>query len=171
MFVVQIAGAFADSLGSRHGGPDSDIEGLRKLIGEGVNMFGGHATKGTTFRFDCSKEGVAVTVNGLTQGTASAKGLGSALVDVFLDAGTVCPTLVEDCIKRSLDRVAQNGEDVSSQGDSQMPRVISMDFSTVHSTPEDSKSSGSKTSEYAEFISFLGKDKSNTTGRAGHDPL
>ena len=159
MFVVQISGAIADSLKPRHEGPDSDIEGLRKLIGEGVNMIGGHAIKGTTFRFDCSKEGVAVTVDSLTQGTASFEGLGAALVDAFLDADTVCPTLVEDCIKRSLDRVAQNGGDVSSQGDSQMPRVSSMDFSAL-----ESKSSGSKSSGYDEFVSFLGKDKTDTAG-------
>ncbi|EJK62560.1 hypothetical protein THAOC_16823 [Thalassiosira oceanica] len=158
------SGAFADSLRTRHEGPDSDIEILKNLIVAGISSIGGHAIKDTTFRFDCSKEGVAVTIDGLTQGTASFEELGTALVDAFLDAGTVCPTLVEDCIKRSLDRVAQNGEDVSSQGDSQLPRVSSMDFTTMHSGTENSKSSGSKSSEYDEFLSFLGKDKTNTAG-------
>ena len=175
---MQIAGGFADSLRPRHEGPDSAIEVLKNLICEGINMIGGHAVKGTTFRFDCSKEGVAVTINGLTQGTANFEGLGSALVDTFLDADTVCPTLVEDCIKRSLDRVAQDGEDLSSQGDSQIPRVSSMDFTTMHSVTEDSKSSGSKSTEYDEFLSFLGKeDKTSAAGskttpkKADRDPF
>ncbi|EJK71142.1 hypothetical protein THAOC_07445, partial [Thalassiosira oceanica] len=74
---------------------------------------------------------------------------------------------MEDCIKRSLDRVAQKGEDASTQGDSEMPQVT-LDSTTMHSMTEDSKSSESKNSDYDEFISFLGKDKTNSSG--GHVP-
>ena len=68
------------------------------MIVEGVNAIGGQATKGTTFRFDCSVEGVAVSVNGAEQGMAAFNSLGSAFVDVFVDGNTVSPTLVDSCV-------------------------------------------------------------------------
>ncbi|EJK65539.1 hypothetical protein THAOC_13586 [Thalassiosira oceanica] len=68
------------------------------MITEGVNRVGGQAVKGTVFRFDCTSRGVAVSVNGLSQGSASFEGLGAAFVDVFMDDDAVSPTLVESCL-------------------------------------------------------------------------
>eukprot|EP00986_Skeletonema_menzelii_P013589 scaffold8058_cov137-Skeletonema_menzelii.AAC.2 len=95
----KIAGAIGESVKPRHGGDPSDIGKLESLIVEGVNAIGGQATKGTMFRFDCSDEGVSVSVNGVEQGVAEFKGLGSAFVDVFMDGNSVSPTLVESCVK------------------------------------------------------------------------
>lgn len=95
----KIAGAIAESVKPRHSGSTSDINALESLIVQGVNAVGGQATKGTVFRFDCSVEGVSVSVNGALQGKASFDGLGSAFVDVFTDNDAVNPTLVESCIK------------------------------------------------------------------------
>ena len=50
---------------------DADIAKLESLIVEGVNAIGGQAVKGTIFRFDCSEEGVSVSVNGAEQGVAN----------------------------------------------------------------------------------------------------
>ncbi|KAL7523389.1 hypothetical protein ACHAXR_000155, partial [Thalassiosira sp. AJA248-18] len=60
---------------------------------------GGQAIKGTVFRFDCSQEGVSVSVDGTVQGVAGFDGLGSSFVDVFMDASAVSPTLVESCVE------------------------------------------------------------------------
>ena len=94
----KIASAIAESVRPRSGGSPSDINALESLIIAGVNDIGGQAVKGTVFRFDCSTDGVAVTVNGAMQGTASFKDLGSAFVDVFLDENAVSPTLVNSCV-------------------------------------------------------------------------
>ena len=93
----KIASAIAESVSPRYDGPSSDIQALEALIVDGVNKKGGQATKGTKFRFDCSEEGVAVSVDGSSQGIAKASGLGSAFVDVFMDKDAVSPTLVESC--------------------------------------------------------------------------
>ena len=95
----KIAGAIAESVKPRHSGEPSDIGRLESLIIEGVNAIGGQATKGTTFRFNCSEEGVTVSVNGAEQGMAAFKGLGSAFVDVFMDDNSVSPTLKDSCVK------------------------------------------------------------------------
>lgn len=94
----KIAGAIAESIKPRYGGNPSDISALESLIVEGVNRKGGQASKGTIFRFDCSEDGVRVSVDGSSQGIASFAGLGSALVDVFMDANAVSPTLVDSCL-------------------------------------------------------------------------
>ena len=94
----KIAGAIGESVKPRYHGSPSDIGVLESLIIEGVNRIGGQAVKGTTFRFDCSTEGVAVTVDGTLLGTASFDGLGSAFVDVFMDDNAVSPTLVDSCL-------------------------------------------------------------------------
>ena len=94
----KIAGAIAESVKPRYDGNTSDVGRLETLIVEGVNGIGGQATKGTTFRFDCSGEGVVVNVNGIEQGVAAFKGLGSAFVDVFMDANSVSPTLKDSCV-------------------------------------------------------------------------
>jgi dGTP triphosphohydrolase len=95
----KIAGAIAESVKPRYDGAAADIRVLESLIVEGVHAIGGQAIKGTTFRFDCSDNGVSVTVNGVEQGVAAFKGLGSAFVDVFMDGNSVSPTLIESCLK------------------------------------------------------------------------
>jgi hypothetical protein len=94
----KIGGAIAESVKPRYNGPAADVSVLEALIVEGVNKKGGQATKGTIFRFDCSVEGVAVSVDGSMQGTAKFDGMGSAFVDVFLDDDAVSPTLVSSCM-------------------------------------------------------------------------
>ena len=95
----KIASAIAESVNPRYSGDSSAIQQLESLIVEGVNKKGGQASKGTTFRFDCSDEGVGVSVDGSFQGVAKANGLGSAFVDVFMDKDAVSPTLVESCLE------------------------------------------------------------------------
>ena len=73
-------------------------DGLECFIIEGVNEVGAQAVKGTTFRFDCTFEGLNVMVNESQQGTASFNGLGTSLVDVFMHDNAVSPTLVNNCI-------------------------------------------------------------------------
>jgi len=95
----KIAGAIADSVKPRYSGSPSDINALESLIVTGVNSIGGQATKGTIFRFDCSEDGVSVSVNSQVQGSATFDGLGSAFVDVFMDKDAVSPTLVDNCVE------------------------------------------------------------------------
>ena len=91
-----IAGAIADGVKPRYSGPPSDVKELETLIVRGVKS--GTATKGTIFRFDCTTEGVKVSVDGNEQGVANFDGIGSALVDVFMDNKAVSPQLVESCL-------------------------------------------------------------------------
>ncbi|KAL7450195.1 hypothetical protein ACHAWC_002152 [Mediolabrus comicus] len=97
----KIAGAISESVKPRHNGDPSDIGVL--CVGvvdcKRSERHGGQAIKGTIFRFDCSKEGVSVSVNGAEQGMASFEGLGSAFVDVFMDSNSVSPTLKDSCVK------------------------------------------------------------------------
>jgi hypothetical protein len=93
----KIAGAIGESVKPRYNGDTTDIGVLESLIVDGVKGIGGQAIKGTVFRFDCSKEGVSVSVNGAEQGMASFEGLGSAFVDVFMDGNSVSPTLIDSC--------------------------------------------------------------------------
>jgi len=95
----KIASAIAESVNPRYSGDSSAIQQLESLIVEGVNKKGGQASKGTTFRFDCSNEGIGVSVDDSFQGVAKANGLGSAFVDVFMDKDAVSPTLVESCLE------------------------------------------------------------------------
>ena len=95
----KIAGAIADSVKPRYEGSPSDVSSLESLIVDGVNSIGGQASKGTIFRFDCSSDGVGVSVNGKVQGTAKFASLGSAFVDVFMDKDAVSPTLVDSCVE------------------------------------------------------------------------
>jgi hypothetical protein len=121
----KIAGAIGESVKPRHSGDPSDIVKLESLIVEGVNAIGGQAVKGTVFRFDCSEEGVSVSVNGAMQGVAEFKGLGSAFVDVFMDGNSVSPTLIDSCVKtwsssesKSMAASLVELASVSHQGDS-----------------------------------------------------
>ena len=66
----KIASAIAESVQPRYNGTRPDITAFESLIVEGVNSIGGQAVKGTVFRFDCSVDGVDVTVNGKRQGMA-----------------------------------------------------------------------------------------------------
>jgi hypothetical protein len=93
-----IAEAIAEGVKPRHGGSPSDVTELENLIVQGVAAKGGQATKGTIFRFDCSEEGVSVSVDGNAQGAVNSNGIGSALVDVFMDDKAVSPQLVDSCL-------------------------------------------------------------------------
>ena len=93
-----IAGAIAEGVKPRYSGSLSDVTELENLIIEGVKSKGGQATKGTIFRFDCTKEGVKVSVDGTEQGVANFDGIGSALVDVFMDDNAVSSQLVDSCL-------------------------------------------------------------------------
>ena len=95
----KIAGAIAESIKPRYNGSPSDINELEALIVKGVNMKGGQASKGTIFRFDCSQEGVRVSVDGSDQGMAAFGGMGGAFVDVFLDDNAVSPSLIDSCVQ------------------------------------------------------------------------
>lgn len=90
-----IAGAIADSIKPRYDGSDADVKVLETLIVDGIS---GKANKGTILRFDCSEDGVSVSIDGVVQGTAKFKGLGSSFVDVFLDDKAVSPQLVDSCL-------------------------------------------------------------------------
>ena len=94
-----IASAIADSVKPRYAGPDGNVKELESLIFEGVKSKGGQATKGTEFRFDCSAQGVTVSVDGDEQGQVECDTLGSAFVDVFMDDKAVSPKLVDSCIE------------------------------------------------------------------------
>lgn len=93
-----IAGAIAEGVKPRYKGPASDVQELESLIIEGVKGKGGQATKGTMFRFDCSTDGVSVSVDGKLQGMARFEGMGSAFVDVFADENSVSQQLVSSCL-------------------------------------------------------------------------
>eukprot|EP00578_Thalassiosira_sp_NH16_P022768 CAMPEP_0181099468 /NCGR_PEP_ID=MMETSP1071-20121207/12675_1 /TAXON_ID=35127 /ORGANISM="Thalassiosira sp., Strain NH16" /LENGTH=1067 /DNA_ID=CAMNT_0023182131 /DNA_START=67 /DNA_END=3270 /DNA_ORIENTATION=+ len=93
-----IAGAIAEGVKPRYGGSVADVKELEGLIVDGVKSKGGQATKGTVFRFDCSMEGVSVSVDGMMQGMAKFAGMGSAFVDVFMDEKAVSPQLVDSCL-------------------------------------------------------------------------
>ena len=95
----KIAGAIAESVKPRYNGDSSDIDDLEALIVKGVNKKGGHASKGTIFRFDCSGDGVSVSVDGVVEGQASYKDMGSSFVDVFMDDNAVSPSLIDSCVK------------------------------------------------------------------------
>ncbi|KAL7540232.1 hypothetical protein ACHAXR_009958 [Thalassiosira sp. AJA248-18] len=100
-----IAEAISESVRLRHDGPMADVQYLEALIAEGVKERGGHAAKGSILQFDCTEEGVSVSVNGAAHGQAKFKGLGSAFVDVFMDGSSVSPSLVDNCLERGKDRV------------------------------------------------------------------
>ena len=92
-----IGGAIAEGVQPRYNGSPSDVKELESLIIEGVKSQGG-CRKGTIFRFDCTQEGVKVSVDGNEQGMARFDGIGSALVDVFMDDKAVSPQLVDSCL-------------------------------------------------------------------------
>lgn len=92
----KMANAIAESVAPRHTGSSQDIDDMKKLILDGVPN--GAAVKGTTFEFSCDSDGVAVAVNGKTQGSVASPGLARAFCDVYLDSNCVSPSLRESCL-------------------------------------------------------------------------
>jgi len=90
-----MAGAIADSVAPRHAGDQTNVDELKKIILEGVKKVkkGGAATKGTTFRFDCDKDGLSVSVDRENVGRVTSRTLSGAFCDVFLDDKAVSPAL------------------------------------------------------------------------------
>ncbi|KAL7472116.1 hypothetical protein ACHAXS_012441 [Conticribra weissflogii] len=91
----KMAGAIAESVEPR-ASDKSAVETLKKLILDGVAAKGA-ASPGTTLRFDCSAEGVNVSVDGKNVG--SAPGLCEAFCDVYLDDKAVSPALRDSCVE------------------------------------------------------------------------
>jgi hypothetical protein len=94
----KMAAAIADSVAPRYSGSASDVEEFKSLIFRGVERKGA-AVKGTTLQFDCSKSGIAVSVDGKSQGTVDSPGLAEAFCDVYLDDKCVSPPLRESCLE------------------------------------------------------------------------
>ena len=92
----KMASAIAESVAPRHS-DTSEADALKTLIFDGVSSKGA-ATKGTTFQFDCSGDGVAVSVDGKAQGQVSSKSLGKSFCDVYLDDKCVSPPLRQNCL-------------------------------------------------------------------------
>ncbi|KAL3771248.1 hypothetical protein ACHAW5_006657 [Stephanodiscus triporus] len=91
----KMAGAIAESILPRTSNRAA-VDTLKQLILDGVASKGA-ATPGTVLRFDCSKEGVKVSVDGSVIGTAPS--LQHAFCDVFLDDNCVSPALQNSCIE------------------------------------------------------------------------
>eukprot|EP00581_Thalassiosira_minuscula_P014690 CAMPEP_0183719428 /NCGR_PEP_ID=MMETSP0737-20130205/12373_1 /TAXON_ID=385413 /ORGANISM="Thalassiosira miniscula, Strain CCMP1093" /LENGTH=210 /DNA_ID=CAMNT_0025949145 /DNA_START=113 /DNA_END=745 /DNA_ORIENTATION=+ len=72
------------------------VETLKKLILDGVASKGA-ATPGTILQFDCSDEGVKVSVDGSVIGTAPE--LKEAFCDVYLDDKGVSPSFQNSCVE------------------------------------------------------------------------
>lgn len=91
----KMAAAIADSVSPRATNKAA-VETLKKLILDGVASKGA-ATPGTILQFDCSDEGVKVSVDGSEIGTAP--GLRQAFCDVFLDDKGVSPAFRSSCVE------------------------------------------------------------------------
>lgn len=91
----KMAGAIAESVIPRTSNRAA-VDTLKQLILDGVASKGA-ATPGTVLRFDCSKEGVKVSVDGSVIGTAP--GLQQAFCDVFLDDNCVSPAFQNSCVE------------------------------------------------------------------------
>lgn len=90
-----MADAIADSVSPRASNKAA-VETLKKLILDGVSSKGA-ATPGTILQFDCSNDGVKVSVDNKEVGTAP--GVQQAFCDVFLDDKGVSPTLRNSCVE------------------------------------------------------------------------
>jgi hypothetical protein len=93
----KMASSLSESVLPRHTGNPADVDELQALIFKGISAKGA-ATKGTELQFDCSTEGVAVTVDGTDQGTVESAPLACAFCDVFMDDKTVSPALRQSCL-------------------------------------------------------------------------
>ena len=91
----KMASAIADGVNPR-ASDKTAVETLKKLILDGVASKGA-ATPGTVLQFDCSEEGVKVSVDGSEIGTAP--GLRQAFCDVFLDDKAVSPAFRNSCVE------------------------------------------------------------------------
>ena len=91
----KMAAAIADSVTPR-ASKKSDVETLKKLILDGVSSKGA-ATPGTILQFDCTNDGVTVSVDGTKVGVAP--GLKQAFCDVFLDDKSVSPAFRNSCVE------------------------------------------------------------------------
>ena len=122
-----VAEAIAESVKLRYGGSHADVEYLQTLIADGVKESGGQVTKGTILQFDCTEEGVSVSVNSAMQGTAKFKDLGSAFVDVFVDSDTVSPSLVENCIQKgSMNESSKTATNIAEPGPESRQTMLSL---------------------------------------------
>ena len=91
----KMATAIADGVNPRATNKAA-VETLKQLILDGVASKGA-ATPGTILQFDCSDEGVKVSVDGSESGTAP--GLKQAFCDVFLDDKSVSPAFRNSCVE------------------------------------------------------------------------
>lgn len=91
----KMAAAIAESVNPRASNK-AQVETLKKLILDGVAAKGA-ATPGTTLQFDCSDEGVKVSVDGKEVGTSP--GLKQAFCEVYLDDKCVSPALRNSCVE------------------------------------------------------------------------
>jgi hypothetical protein len=94
----KMASAIADAVAPRHMGSSAEVESLKGLILSGISAQGA-AVKGTTFDFDCTEEGVNVSVDGKSQGGVPSPGLAKAFCDVYMDDNCASPALRESCIE------------------------------------------------------------------------
>lgn len=95
----KIASSLAESVAPRHNDA-AEVEDLKKRIFDGVAATSkGAAVKGTEFQFDCTEEGISVSVDGKSQGTIPSVGLGKAFCDVYLDEDGVSPALKDSCVE------------------------------------------------------------------------
>ena len=91
----KMAAAIADSVSPRASNK-GNVETLKRLILDGVASKGA-ATPGTILQFDCTNDGVKVSVDGSEIGTAP--GLRQAFCDVFLDDKGVSPAFRNSCVE------------------------------------------------------------------------
>lgn len=91
-----MSSAIAESVTPRHSVP-SEVDELKGLIFSGVSEKGA-AVKGTVLQFDCSEEGVDVSVDGKAQGAVTSPSLAKAFCDVYLDEKCVSPPLRESIL-------------------------------------------------------------------------
>lgn len=92
----KMASAIAESVAPRYDGSESEVNDLKDIISKGID---GAATKGTILQFDCTEEGLEVTVNGKEQGVVPSAGLAKAFCDVYLDDKAVSPSLRSSCLE------------------------------------------------------------------------
>ena len=91
----KMAAAIAESVNPRASNK-AQVDTLKKLILDGVAAKGA-ATPGTTLQFDCSDEGVKVSVDSKEIGVAP--GLKKAFCEVYLDDKCVSPALRNSCVE------------------------------------------------------------------------
>ncbi len=111
------AETFADAIASSvklcYQGPHTYVEYLESLIAEGLKGRREQTLKGIILQFDCTEEGVRVSVDGTLQCSAQFKSLGSAFFDVFLDFNSVSLSLVDNCLQSNRE-MEQRAEVIST---------------------------------------------------------